>query len=83
VPPIQNLNGSPAAQRRRLALIEELPAREAYAAWVEQLISMGITMFQLVAACNPSSYTQSSRTLPIISDEMSIPSRSSSVGATS
>jgi tRNA(His) 5'-end guanylyltransferase len=27
------------AQRRRLALIEELPAREAYAAWVEQLLS--------------------------------------------
>jgi tRNA(His) guanylyltransferase len=27
------------AQRRRLALIEELPSREAYAAWVAQLIS--------------------------------------------
>jgi tRNA(His) 5'-end guanylyltransferase len=27
------------AQRRRLALIEELPAREAYATWIEQLLS--------------------------------------------
>jgi hypothetical protein len=27
------------AQRRRLAVVEGLPARDAYAAWVEQLLS--------------------------------------------
>jgi len=27
------------AQRRRLAVIDELPAREAYAAWMEHLLS--------------------------------------------
>jgi hypothetical protein len=27
------------AQRRRLALIEDLPSREAYAAWVARLVS--------------------------------------------